>query len=59
MTTPLTRHILTQCAYASLAFFAALLVCLVLLPPEILDLESGNMDDCNDLDYDNFGEYHR
>ena len=37
----MTRHILTQCACASLAFFAALLVCLVLLPPEVLDLEDG------------------
>ena len=53
------RRFLTHCCYASLAFFAALLVCLVLLPPEILDLEAGNTDDCNDLDYDNFGEYHR
>ena len=53
----MTRLIFTQCCYASLAFFAALLVCLVLLPPETL--EAGNMDDCNDLDYDNFGEYHR
>ena len=50
------RHILTQCCYASLAFFAALLVCLVLLPPEILDLEAGDMDDFGETTFDLYGE---
>ena len=52
----MTRHILTHCCYASLAFFAALLVCLVLLPPEILDLEAGDMDDCGETTFDLYGE---
>ena len=57
MTTPLTRHILTQCACASLAFFAALLVCLVLLPPEVLDLEDGpKMYAVDEPTFDLYGE---
>ena len=58
----MTRHTFTQCAYASIAFFAALLLCSALWTPELLSPEAGQEAEAtsdNGQDYDIYGEFYR
>ena len=62
MTTPLTRLAVKRCCYASLAFFAALLLCSALWTPELLSPETGQEAEATSgdgQDYDIYGEFYR